>query len=207
MSKKGFEMKKVREGKRSAKGAKGAKNKKAGKPGRKRIKIAGKKKDALLQAVGRLKTNKKAAADAGISEATFYRLMQHDPVLKAMVESEKEKAVALIEVSVFQAAHGFEYEEITKEPRLVVTRQRNGQKENVVLDERLVVTNRVNKLVPPNPKLAELIVYNWLRKQYKNRSLIGMDPEHPMKPPTFVFPGFKGGLKNGATVVVAAVKK
>ena len=201
-------MKKVREGKRSAKGAKNAKGKKA--KGRRRKVVTKKKKQAMLEVAADpvMGRNKDIAKAAGLSGATFYRLMKFDPALKKLIEEAKDQAVDKVEMSMFASAVGFEVKEVTMEPMLVVNRVRKGEKEKVVMREKLVVTKIVTKIEPPNVKAGEFLLLNRRRKEYKNRSLVGSDPENPLSPPVIVLPGFKGGLINGiAAVSVDAGKK
>lgn len=195
MGKKKFEMKRVR----------GKKKKPAKKQGRPRKKVNKPNKEMLKRLARAGGTNEQLAAAAGVSERTFYRLMEFDPELKQAIDDEKGEADKKVIHGLYARARGIEYEEVTMEPALVVRNQQDGETKTTVLREELIVTKRVKKFEPPETKA----IMSWLtnrpktKKDWKVRQTLE-DSNGNAIAPTYVVPAFKGGKENGAAVVAAA---
>jgi len=175
-------------------------------PGRKRKKVTKPNREMLKRLARAGGTNEQLAAAAGVSERTFYRLMDFDPELKREIDSEKGVADDKMEIGLYARGRGIEYEEVTMEPALVVRSQVDGQTQTSVLKEELIVTKRVKKFEPPETKAIMSWLTNRRREQWKNRQTME-DQDGNALAPAYVVPGFKGGLENGAAFVPAAKHK
>lgn len=177
--KKQFEMRKVRE--RGKKAKKGRKKK----PGPKKAKISKSAKDTAARLAAKGATNEQLAAGLNVSTATFYRLMQFDPELKKRIKEAAGEADDAVEVALYARAIGYEVTEDTFE------RSREG----------MVLTKRVPKHLPPDPKAAGIWLYNRRRDVWKQRQTFE-DGDGNAMAPVFVVPAF-----NNSVSVPSASKK
>lgn len=178
--------------------------KKPRKPGRPKKELTKPKRDLLKRLAKHGAIDEQLAAAANVSPKTYYRLLEMDPEFRKEIEDEKGAADKRVIGSLYAAAVGMTYEEITQEPALVVRNQQDGKTVTTVLKQELVVTKVVRKFIPPSGADA----LRWLsnrpgtKKDWKVRQTVE-DPNGKPIARAYVIPGFEGGHENAATAVAA----
>ncbi len=136
--------------------------------------------------------NKTVALGLGISERTLYRYKNVEEVMAVAVKGRKRFTERVVQ-SLGKKALGYDYAEVTMEPVLVL-RQRDGEKEKVMMAEELKVTKTVIKHVPADQAAVEF----WLTNNDPDNWKKKIDVESggkKIEPRTYYLPHFGGAIQ------------
>lgn len=147
------------------------------KPGRKPAGRSKPAKDRAAKLAQLGATSAQIAAGMGISESTFYRLMQFDPALAQLIREKKQEADERVVVSLYARALGYEVNEDTYE------RTKLG----------FILTKRIPKHIPPDPKAIGTWLFNRQPNDWKQRQVFEAGDGTPLAP-VFVVPAINGAV-------------
>jgi hypothetical protein len=135
---------------------------------------------------------KTVAKALGVSDRTFRRYRHAEEVMSAIIRGRK-KATEKIVQSEYKKAIGYDYAEVTMEP-VIITRQRDGEKEKVMLSEELKVTKTIIKHVPADQNAIEFCLTNIDEKNWKKKFDVQSGGK-PVEPLTVYLPHFNGAIQ------------
>lgn len=147
------------------------------KPGRKPVGRSKPAKDRAAKLAELGATSAQIAAGMGISESTFYRLMHFDPALAQLIREKKQEADERVVTALYARAIGYETSEDTYE-------RSKGE---------MVLTKRIPKHIPPDPKAAATWLFNRQPNEWKQRQVFEAGDGSPLAP-VFVVPAINGAV-------------
>jgi hypothetical protein len=116
-------------------------------------------------------TDKKLATVFDVCEATINKWKHEYPDFLESIQRGKDKFnCEKAEYSLFKLVMGFHYTETTKEAKPVIVKNEDGS--ITELNNKLVVTKKVRKLVPPNDRAVRFFLKNRDPKRWRDTQAV-----------------------------------